>query len=854
MAFVPLQAAVNGGGGVALDIPATYFGWNQYSNADRGALIAGMFNGKMLVAAGAFRCVAVCAGCFDFTTLGDQTDAVPLWQLERLLARLGHPDANARTEMRIGEAALSPACLLRIEGVLIAQQLLTHVQLTPAKLAQKLDQCADELSVESHPELRITIDDFVVLEKLADGVALARSWSSMITLEQLTRNGRLGPFADLVGLVGPRALAATRTAQAGRYNVVMQSAKLAAAPEWAQAMDVLSGGHVATLLQTKWPAQLVIFPVTLQHAIEDISARRAMVTGAKDDVARAVRTRLADALPAFPAVHGYMRGCTSSLEMSNALESLAESAGCGGDLKLDTLQRVEAYLNRVGYVADATLPPAARVEALANTRRDIRNAQAPRSSTTRTTKLSYFQDQNKEALEVFLAQSLVTGPIVYRRRRDPATGLMAECQDAGVDELESGLLALIDYHKDNYIEILGVSYNTQAQAVHSFLDSELMHPAQLFRELALARDYIVAYFSDIITNEKGGKKLNPADKSWRIEKDDPEALKLLRSGDWDKINFFNCCFVSIESHRSAVLAPAKLSGKSALHDQWTHLHTPRVIAYAAKMFTGLGFLFDGVGSFKEKANEVQDYRLSATAAIDKSAHDKNASIVMVDLLRHAGRRYATFVNGPPGSQFPDFSLDTDPAAQDLDRHKDARGLLTELASHYPSLVTGRAPATASGDADATSDGERKPKKPRTGKTKKEQPGKPPAKPDKPQPQPGQFAADVKDDGQTSGEVTIFFKGRPGKPGAGAQDRTEKTDFAGMCTAASVQPTGLCGPFQIQAARLKRPDGNMSDEQRANAAKKWCPCWGTPGHESTTSAAHQLPTAFDAALVSNFRRG
>ena len=44
--------------------------------------------------------------------------------------------------------------------------------------------------------------------------------------------------------------------------------------------------------------------------------------------------------------------------------------------------------------------------------------------------------------------------------------------------------------------------------------------------------------------------------------------------------------------------------------------------------------------------------------------------------------------------------------------------------------------TAKRDADATSDGERKPKKPRTGKTKKEQPGKPPAKPDKPQPQPG----------------------------------------------------------------------------------------------------------------------
>ena len=236
-----------------------------------------------------------CVRDIPFVAIADDAKyGLPAHLVEYIYARLIMPDADCYDE-EFGISQIDVGVFLKIEDVLTELISKGKFANTVCSFQEFMRRLAD---LPNNPAFNMNAVDLIACEQHAHAVTANKSWFDEIKLVDLTDgSGRLSPWADLSGLMGPRTLAASRllVAPPGRFarmasslqRAVRTSSALDAAPDNGNVFlkmpddkDDLFFSIGMFLVSNALPLELCVLPTSMREAATDLRYR---VLYASDD-------------------------------------------------------------------------------------------------------------------------------------------------------------------------------------------------------------------------------------------------------------------------------------------------------------------------------------------------------------------------------------------------------------------------------------------------------------------------------------------------------------------------------------------------------------------------------------------
>ena len=187
-----------------VDVPTTYQEWVDLDGAHL-ASVGQVFTDKLLIKIDNSYVYRCCPLAFSVTSVNGVACA-PITELESLYGRFVRPDDSAMS-LKFCEAALTPAALTRVDGMLNANKASYGGLEGVADAHELVRRLAHACATLAPCELvMVGKDDFIALEASADRNNNQGGWISDLNLELLAgQSGTLDIYGDLAVVLGPRA-------------------------------------------------------------------------------------------------------------------------------------------------------------------------------------------------------------------------------------------------------------------------------------------------------------------------------------------------------------------------------------------------------------------------------------------------------------------------------------------------------------------------------------------------------------------------------------------------------------------------------------------------------------------------
>ena len=816
----------------------------------------------------------------QYVTISGQQH-LPLNVIVYLLGRLGWvEDYRLQVDLASG---LSAATLASFEEWAVTDGRLDWTPTNETAFLQRVLSLAAELGAAGAlpAALKVTADSFVPFEghdDSAGGPDWSDSWQSRVKVSSLTQGGMLGPYADIILLLGPMLREGVRTDPGGRPMLV--AATLAV---WSTSgsLSGLSAVHqqlpllvCAAFKKHALPIELCACVTDFPDMLLDLDARHAWSDASKRP--SVLLERFPCALSSLPALDELLAGEAEATKFDTACVVLAAQLPKVSAPSLAAFHQLDRHLAAEGFDLSGGTA-AERMDAIAA--RDARDvdlrAAAPyggsgsgggnaKTALQADPKARLHVKASVKVLQLWLNSLEVSGPLAYATA--PIAAAFGVAPVAGViDEARSGVAALVAHHHalGDSFEVLRVALGRRSVPLTQSVvfDVSTSHP--LFDAISSARGALAAYVSAKLATRDDGNLEMPCDDLWRAS---PDFVTKLIEGKWKGINWHDDVLRPILNGRCKSSAPAAVADTDR---QWFCPRAAKVVTYADRGLAILGY--DRNSSFLTTVSEtleVADTTPGSAAA--KSECQSHAARQIAERLDAAATRFRTYLGASSCVPFPSFTDETDKAASMHVEAVAARQLVTVMSRVMPSALHSGSGARAGDgktadddddddDAAATTtttttattrggggggDSKVAKKKRRKEKQAHNSSGNSRRGRAASHATPGDFMDRV----QSAGDVVTFtWPSRDAKP-----ESVRSFDAAGV--KADLADFGvenadeICVPFQFMYA-MSTNFGD--DDYRLAHAYRFCPCPHDDGHDSVAAAAHEQAEGLDRDLINSW---
>ena len=720
MQFVPTAHPVR-------NVPATIAGWTRLSQVSRDALYTA-WTDEVLVDVEDSRLATAVPG-LSFESVNGRR-CLPLHVVVYFYGRLGwvqqRDDHVNRADLSFG---ISARALAAFEAWAVADGRLCFDATTPTGFLQRVSKLAGELAAGAAagtplpPELQVSYDSLVMYENhdLPGGaIDWETSWHVRIKMRALLDGQMLGPYSDLVHMLGPLLREIDRTDETERAMLVAEALSRWACVGAHQSF-VTSHAHLpaivtAALRNFTLPLELMAADMEFPGMLNDLDVRRSWAV--PDQRVRVVSLRFASSLlHSLPTLQLVMEGEPEERMYDTACSLLAQQLPKQRTPTLAAFSALDRHIAAEDFdLSGATT--AARIDGMAARaeRDDTLERAAPYgvggSSSAAGAGKSALENAPKPrchlkaqvgVLKTFLNSADVTAPISWEIA--PIAAAPGVAAVVGVpDETASGVAALIahfDALNDPH-EVLRVALSRRSVPLTQAVVFDVNTQHAMFNAISNARGQLRVYVSNKIVTLDDGSYEMEGDENFRVSADFCETLM---TGDWEHINYHNDVLVPFETERCASSAPPTIRDAN---EQWFGAETREdVVTFADRSFALVGF--DRNSEFSTNIKRALRV-MRTTPAHKKAANELKQHVIKQadELIGAAAKRYRLWLGGASAAAFPAYTAETDRSSSLQSQAATARKFVMDVGAVMPSMLrgmdSGSSGAAAHDDDDDNDDG------------------------------------------------------------------------------------------------------------------------------------------------------